>query len=100
MSSLNKQVGGTHYKDMGVQPLEACYLNYGYIGLEAAVYTKVLKYLGRDKKSKVQDIGKAIHCLEILREKAQQEIVVLTTSPPRAAFKAGGWKSVKGIPYA
>lgn len=74
MSALDIQVGGDHYKTMGVQPFEATYANFGYEGLRAAVYTKVLKYLGRKKgDSHVQDIEKAIHCLQIQLEAARQE---------------------------
>lgn len=72
----NTQVGGDHYISMGVQPLEACYLNFGYEGLRASIYTKVLKYVGRKKgglAKHVDDIKKAIHCLEILLEKAKEE---------------------------
>ena len=69
-SALDKQVGSDHYKVLGIQPLECTYLNFGYEGLKAAVYTKVQKYLLRDKESEVEDIKKAIHCLEILLEKA------------------------------
>jgi len=72
MSALDTQVGGEHYNEMGVQPLEATYLNYGYIGLEAAVFTKVSKYIQRGKDSKVQNINKAIHCLEVLRDAAKE----------------------------
>jgi hypothetical protein len=68
--ALDKQVAGDHYKSLGLQPLEMTYANFGYEGLKASVYTKVNKYLLRDKESEVKDIKKAIHCLEILLEKA------------------------------
>lgn len=70
---LDTQVGGSHYKTMGIQPLEACYANFGYQGLKASVYVKVLKYLGRTKENEVEDIQKAIHCLEILLDKAKEQ---------------------------
>lgn len=76
LTSLDTQVGGTHYKTMGVQPLEAVYANFGYDGLRASVYVKVLKYLGRNKgdaQKHVEDIEKAIHCLQIQLEKAKEE---------------------------
>ena len=72
MSSLGNQIGGKHYKALKIQPLEHTYANYGYEGLKAAVHTKVDKYLLRDKDSEVEDIKKAIHCLEILLEKAYE----------------------------
>ena len=73
VAALDTQVGGDHYKDMGIQPLEAVLANYGYVGLEAAVYCKVLKYMGRDKGSKVENLRKASHVLDILIEAAQAE---------------------------
>ena len=73
MSALNKQVGSDHYKNLGIQPFELTLANFGYDGLRAAVYTKVNKYLARDKGSHIQDIEKAIHCLEIQLEAAKAE---------------------------
>jgi hypothetical protein len=70
-NALETQVGGDHYKDNGVQPLEMTLANFGYEGLRAAVYTKVNKYLIRNKNSHIEDIKKAIHCLEIQLEAAQ-----------------------------
>lgn len=66
------QIGGTHYTEMGLQPFEATYLNFGYMGLKAAVYTKVLKYF-RSKNNELEDLKKARHCIDILIEKAEQE---------------------------
>jgi hypothetical protein len=66
--STSAQVGGTHYKDQGIQPLEITYRNYGYAGVKAALYTKVNKYLTRNKGNEEEDIRKAIHCLEMLEE--------------------------------
>lgn len=71
--ALNTQVGGGHYKELGIQPLENTYATYGYIGLKAAVHTKVDKYLKRKKNSEVEDIKKAIHTLEILLDAAIEE---------------------------
>ena len=73
MSALDQQVGGNHYKELGMQPLEHTYLNYGYQGLKAAIHTKVDKYLLRRKDNEVEQIEKAIHCLEVLRDKARLE---------------------------
>jgi len=70
--SLDKQVSGTHYVTMGIQPLEATYLNFGKEGLKAAIYTKVLKYF-RSKDNELEDLEKAKHCIEILIEKVKQE---------------------------
>ena len=42
-SAIKSQIGGDHYKDQGIQPLEATYANFGYEGLRASIYTKVNK---------------------------------------------------------
>lgn len=75
-SPLDDQVGGGHYKRMGVQPFEITQRNFGYQGLRAAIYTKVNKYLSRDKGSfekHIEDIEKAIHCLQVQLEYARKE---------------------------
>lgn len=65
-TATTEQVGGDHYKNQGIQPLEVTYLNYGYAGVKASLYTKVNKYLTRNKANEGEDIRKAIHCLEML----------------------------------
>ena len=72
-SALDTQVGGDHYKNQGVQPFEATLANYGYKGLEAAVYNKVNKYIPREKGDKVENLEKAKHCIEILIDAAKTE---------------------------
>jgi len=63
-SPLDKQVGGTHYKDLAIQPVEFCQKNrFGYC--ESAA----IKYISRHKgKGQAEDIRKAIHYLELLLE--------------------------------
>lgn len=73
MSALDKQVGGEHYKKLGLQPLEHTYLNYGYTGLKAAIHTKIDKYMLRNKDNEVEQLKKARHCLDVLIEKAELE---------------------------
>jgi hypothetical protein len=80
MSALDKQVGGDHYKTQGIQPLEITYLNYGYEGLSAAVYTKVNKYLTRDKGDHLENLDKAIHCIEIQKEIYERDAKVKNTT--------------------
>jgi hypothetical protein len=64
MSALDKQVGGTHYKDMKIQPMEYVLEN----GIGAAEYA-VIKYVSRWRnKNGIDDLKKAIHYLEILIE--------------------------------
>ena len=67
-TALNSQVGGDHYKNQGLQPFEITYANFGYQGVRASVYTKVNKYLTRDKGGHKENIEKAIHCLQVQLE--------------------------------
>ena len=62
--ATEKQVGGDHYKGFVIQPAEFCHVNeIPY--LEATA----IKYLCRwKKKGGVQDLDKAIHFIELLKE--------------------------------
>lgn len=63
-SALNSQVGGSHYKQYKIQPIEyAMANNLNYCQANAIKYTT--RY--RDKNGK-QDLEKAIHNLQILME--------------------------------
>lgn len=64
-SALGTQIGGEHYKEMGLQPFEITYANFGYQGIRASAYTKVNKYLVRDKDDHKGQLEKAIHVLQI-----------------------------------
>jgi hypothetical protein len=68
MSAIESQVDGDHYTKQGIQPLEATFANFGYEGLQAAVYTKVNKYLTRQKGTHRIDLNKAIHVLQMQLE--------------------------------
>jgi len=59
---LKKQVGGEHYKNLGIQPIEYMLANnLGYV--EGAV----VKYVSRWRdKGGVEDLEKAAHLLDIL----------------------------------
>jgi len=62
--AIERQVGGMHYKDMPIQPVEYCYHNE-IPALEASV----IKYVTRHKlKNGKVDLEKAIHCLQLLIE--------------------------------
>jgi len=63
-NALDKQIGGTHYKKFKIQPAEFCHKNnIGY--LEATA----IKYLCRWRdKGGIQDLDKAIHFIELLKE--------------------------------
>jgi hypothetical protein len=68
-----KQVGGTHYEDMGLEPVEATYMRYGYAGVKAALHCKIDKYIGRDKHDELADLKKARHCIDMLIEYKEKE---------------------------
>ena len=64
MLATDKQVGGGHYKDMVIEPVEYCEKNK-LTSLESAV----VKYVSRHSfKNGVEDIDKAIHCLELIKQ--------------------------------
>ena len=61
---LQQQVGGSHYKDLTIQPIE--YIHANKLGFCEA---NVVKYVSRWRlKNKKDDIMKAIHYLELLLE--------------------------------
>tara|TARA_R110000744_G_C19371578_1_gene562711 strand:- start:14633 stop:15208 length:576 start_codon:yes stop_codon:yes gene_type:complete len=63
-SALDSQIGGGHYKDMKIQPVEFCHANK-MGGIESAL----IKYICRHRaKNGVQDIDKAIHLLQLLKQ--------------------------------
>ena len=63
-AAKNKQVGGDHYKDWVIQPIEFIQAN----DLEYCA-ANVIKYVCRhDKKGGVQDLDKAIHYIQLLKE--------------------------------
>ena len=67
-AALDKQVGGGHYKNLKIQPIE--YVLANDIGF---VEGNVIKYVSRWKfKNGVQDLEKAKHFLEILIEDASK----------------------------
>lgn len=63
VSPMLQQVGGSHYMDMKIQPIEFSMAN----DLNACQHTAI-KYIVRRKGNRLQDIDKAIHTLHIYRE--------------------------------
>lgn len=63
-SALDKQAGGSHYKEMVIQPIEYIFKNkLGYIE------GNVIKYISRwQSKGGVADLEKAKHYIEMLIE--------------------------------
>jgi hypothetical protein len=68
MSAEQDQVGGSHYKGLKIQPMRYSMAN----GLNACQHTAI-KYITRYKeKAGVEDLRKAIHCIELLIEFEQE----------------------------
>ena len=64
MSALTKQSGGSHYKDLAIQPVE--YIHANGIGYMEG---NVIKYVTRWKqKGGVADLEKAKHYIDLLIE--------------------------------
>jgi hypothetical protein len=64
VSARKDQVGGTHYKDLEIQPAEYCQRNR-----LPYCESNVIRYVSRHRqKNGKQDIRKAIHCLHLLLE--------------------------------
>ena len=63
-SAFDTQTGGSHYKDMKIQPMEYALAN----NLNLA-QGNVVKYVSRYKaKNGKEDLEKAIHCIQLLIE--------------------------------
>jgi hypothetical protein len=59
---LDSQVGGTHYKDLKIQPIEYIYAN----GLDF-FQGNIIKYATRHKnKNGAEDVKKIIHYAELI----------------------------------
>ena len=70
MTALNVQVGGNHYKDLPIQPVE-------YIHANAIGYFEgnVIKYISRwRKKNGIADLEKAKHYIELLIEMENRKL--------------------------
>ena len=68
----NSQVGGSHYTDKAIQPLQRTLLNKGYEAFSGACYTKIDKYTTRVKDNEVEQLKKARHVLDLWIYEAEQ----------------------------
>lgn len=67
---LQKQVGGSHYKDLTIQPIE--YIHANKLGFCEA---NVVKYVSRWRaKNGIADLEKAKHYIELLIELETKEL--------------------------
>lgn len=71
-SAMEQQVGGTHYKELAIQPMELTLKNMGYEAFKGACYTKINKYMIRNKDNEVEQLKKARHVLSMWIEEAEK----------------------------
>ena len=75
MTAYKKQIGGSHYKDMIMQPSE--FINKNRLPFAEG---SAIKYICRHAaKGKEQDIEKAIHYLEMILERDYEDRNQLTS---------------------
>ncbi len=66
MSALDTQIGGSHYREGGIQPVQ--YIEANQLGfLEGCVVKRLTRHSRETGKGR-QDIEKAIHELQLLLE--------------------------------
>ena len=67
--AINEQIGGTHYRDKAIQPIE--YILANNLGFCEG---NIIKYVSRFKdKNGIEDLKKAKHYLEFLIEEVEKE---------------------------
>ena len=64
MSALKDQVGGNHYKDLKIQPIEYCLVNK-LNNIQSSIVRYATRY---PNKNKAEDLKKIIHCAQIALE--------------------------------
>lgn len=64
MTALNTQVGGSHYKDMAIQPAKFAHAN-GLPYIEGCIVKYVCRWR---EKGGIQDLEKARHYIDLLIE--------------------------------
>lgn len=85
MSALDKQVGGSHYRDMKIQPVEFIHAND-----IPFIEGNVIKYVTRwQSKGGVADLEKAKHFIELLIEMETREGKVSVPKPLAVAIVNG-----------
>ena len=72
-NSLQTQVGGSHYKKYRYQPLEFAE-KHGLSPIIFCIYKYVCRY--RDKQKPVEDLQKALHCVDIFVECGKEKDIL------------------------
>lgn len=73
VSPWNSQVGGSHYKDKVIQPLQYTLAVKGFDGFDGACHNHVARYTSRVKGCPVENLKKARHILDLWIYEAQKE---------------------------
>jgi Protein of unknwon function (DUF3310) len=73
MPASDTQVGGDHYKKLGIEPWAALRAWLGTEGFAAFLKGCVIKYVVRKKANPVEDLKKARHCLDKLIEVMEEQ---------------------------
>ena len=63
--ALEVQVGGSHYKELAIQPVEFIHAN-GIGFLEGCIIKRITRYKTKDPKKMVEDLHKAKHEIDLL----------------------------------
>lgn len=83
MNATQKQVGGSHYKDLPIQPAVYCQKNrLGFC--ESSIVKYVTRHRSKDGR---KDIEKAIHFLELLLELEYPELPEPSHMPLQPGIK-------------
>lgn len=96
MSALDTQIGGGHYKDMAIQPVEYIHAN-GIPFIEGCV----IKYVSRWKsKGGIADLEKARHFIDLLVEMERKAAApkLIKAPGPTGVSAQPGWSSFHNIP--
>lgn len=92
--ALKKQVGGNHYKTLAIQPIEYAMKN----NLGPCEFN-IIKYVSRIKGgSRLEDLEKAKHYLELLIEQESAKSVKPTIQPNEIADLPGIFPQPGGYP--
>lgn len=83
-SALSKQVGGSHYKNLAIQPTE-----FNYCNNIPFIEGNIIKYVTRwkTKGNGIEDLRKAMHYLEMLIEFEEKKVHSEEDSPTQFESK-------------
>ena len=93
ISALDRQVDGSHYKTLPIQPIQ-----FGEINQLTPLQTKIVKYLSRYKnKHGRRDLETALHCAELMLEMHSINWIadLPLLSPPAIERLQYGWAALR-----